>query len=178
MPLSLIPKEKNNNNKAILISQRKTRLGKTNKQTKRQQPKPTEFSHFCAVITSLPPTTWHGLRDQLSEHSTTGRIRCQLLWEMPGQVSIITPCLVNVFNFCVSRVFLRAEIQKFVHLSSTEVITLLEFTDRHSKYLPPSLTSWEVQCHLAAEDINHDREGQANVSKPGKACICFPNSLP
>lgn len=83
-----------------------------------------------------------------------------------------------MFNFSFSRVYLLAEIQRFVHFSSTEVIMLLEFTDRHYKYLPPSLTHCEVQCCLAAEDINHYGEGQANVSKPGRACICFPNSLP
>lgn len=115
---------------------------------------------------------------QLSECGTVSRGWCQRLWEMPGQVSIITHCLVNMFNFSFSRVYLLAEIQRFVHFSSTEVIMLLEFTDRHYKYLPPSLTHCEVQCCLAAEDINHYGEGQANVSKPGRACICFPNSLP
>lgn len=97
---------------------------------------------------------------------------------MPGQDSIITHCLVNMFNFCFSRGCLLAEIERFVHFSFIEIIMLLELTDRHYKYLPPSLTPSEVHCHLAAEDINHYSEAQANVSKPGRACICFLNSLP
>lgn len=78
-----------------------------------------------------------------------------LLSEMSSHDFVITPHLVKMLNFCSSRVSLLAEIERFVHLSSTEVIMLLEFTDRCSKYLPPNLIHCKVQCHLVAEDINH-----------------------
>lgn len=56
-------------------------------------------------------------------------------------VSSITHCLANMFNFYFSRVYLLAEIQRFVHFSFTEVITLLE----------TGVTNTSIQASLTAK---------------------------